>query len=166
MDELSIWNVLDLDPSNTDRSLPFATLLPELFMVDLIWDPTEHFGDTTKVLGFVDTEEQIDLCLLQLILRIYVLIFERILFLLKIAKSLVQNLIATRSGAPDIVFYCFVNILFGIWFYHIKPRHTESRQIRDSRDSWHHRLLLVQKWWLLSFQNWLFLLCRHILSDF
>lgn len=68
MDELSIWNILDLDPSDADRTLPFSTLLPELLMVDLVLYPAKHFGYSAKMLRLVNTEEQIDLCLVQLLL--------------------------------------------------------------------------------------------------
>ena len=57
MNELRVWHIFDMDPSNADRALPLSTLLPQLLMSDIVEDPAEHFGNTTEVLGLINAEE-------------------------------------------------------------------------------------------------------------
>lgn len=56
MDELSVRNIFDLKPFNLDRSRPFSRLFPKCFLA-LITNSTNHFSNSTKVLGFINAEE-------------------------------------------------------------------------------------------------------------
>lgn len=57
VNELRVWNILDLCPFYLDGPWPFALLLPEVVVVLLVINCTLHLGYSTEVLRFVNTEE-------------------------------------------------------------------------------------------------------------
>lgn len=64
MNELGVRDILDLHPSNADRTLPLSTLLPQLLVVHIVLNPSKHLGDPTEMFGLVNAEEQKDFGLL------------------------------------------------------------------------------------------------------
>lgn len=60
VDELSVWDIFDLNPFNVDRSWPFSILLPKVLMLLLVVDSAHHLCNTTKVFGLVHAEEEVD----------------------------------------------------------------------------------------------------------
>jgi len=55
MDELSVWNVLDVDPLNFERAWPFSWLLPQVRVVLFVVDSLDHLCDSTEMFGLVHT---------------------------------------------------------------------------------------------------------------
>lgn len=53
MDELSVWNVLNVDPLNFERAWPFSWLLPQVLMVLFVVDSLDHLCNSTEMLGLV-----------------------------------------------------------------------------------------------------------------
>lgn len=60
MNELGVWNILDVDPFDSDRTWPFPRLLPKVLMVDVVRNSTLHFGHTTEVLRLIHTEHEVN----------------------------------------------------------------------------------------------------------
>ena len=50
VDELGVWNIFDVDPLDVYRSGPFALLLPELIMSDIMSYSVNHLGYTAEML--------------------------------------------------------------------------------------------------------------------
>lgn len=63
VDELSVWNIFDLDPLNIDGSWPFSILFPHVLIHVLMIDCSHHLGQAAEMLGFVHAEKQINLSL-------------------------------------------------------------------------------------------------------
>lgn len=55
MDELSVWNVLNVDPLDFEGAWPFSWLLPQVCMVFFMVDSLDHLGNSTEMLGLVYT---------------------------------------------------------------------------------------------------------------
>ena len=58
-EQISVGNVLDLQPLDTERSSPFAFLIPEVLLLSSV-NITGHLCNSTEMLGLIYTEEQID----------------------------------------------------------------------------------------------------------
>ena len=60
VDELSVWDIFDLNPLNIDRSWPFSILFPKVLMLLLVVDFACHLCNSTEVFGLVHAEEEVD----------------------------------------------------------------------------------------------------------
>lgn len=117
VDELSIWYILNLYPLNTQRPWPLAFLLPQVLVLFSVIYPARHLCYPTKVLGLVDTEEEIDI-------SFYVLIF-----LIKFSNlliSLIKNLVPSFRRAPNFIFDGLVHVFFGVGFNYEEFRVTHN----------------------------------------
>ena len=98
VDELRVWNVLDEEPINLDRTRPLVVLLPEVLVRNAMFDFRDHFGNTTEMLRLVDTEEEEDMRILQLLeglgvhgLRVCILLFE----ILEVLKGIIEKFVTS-----------------------------------------------------------------------
>ena len=62
VDELSVRDVLDINPFDFEWPRPFFWLFPQVCMVLFVVNSCNHFGNSTKVLWFVHAEQEMNLC--------------------------------------------------------------------------------------------------------
>lgn len=60
VDELSVGDILDINPLNLDGAWPLASLLPKVLMVIIHVHPLHHLSNSTEVLRLVYAEKEID----------------------------------------------------------------------------------------------------------
>lgn len=86
VDELSVGNVLYLNPVNIDRTRPLSILLPHIMVFEFVVNFAEHFGQTAEMFGFINAKEQINFSL-----DIWIRFLQFVYFF----KSSVQNFVSS-----------------------------------------------------------------------
>lgn len=71
MNKLSVWHIFDFEPINVDGSWPFARLFPKRLMIFSMLNSIKHFGDTTKMFGFIHAKKEVYLSYGKLVLCLF-----------------------------------------------------------------------------------------------
>lgn len=141
MDELSVRNILDMDPLDCNRPWPFALLFPKSVVFYISSDAVLHLGHSAKVFGFIDAKHQVNFCFFRKDFVNYVrwvAFIESFPEFRNIEVSLVKDGISMLGRAPNIVLNGLVNILF-------------SKRLYD-KESWEASVLgLIARVWQIRY---------------